>query len=258
MSQGVCWTTDSTPSADAYTADQIQSHVSSMEGWWFTVRNQIIGDVLERHQPSGAVWDVGSGSGVVATYLRQMGREVVAVEPSMVGAVNSARDGGVAIATDLASLRLPSHSISTVGMFDVLEHIHDRKEMLCEVHRVLMPDGCLMLTLPALMMLWSDLDEKEHHLRYSRRTAGIELELAGFSLVEVGYCFILPVIPLLLLRSIPWRLGLRQPIPNERLEKSMGGLTARILGWIERRLAMKVPIGSTLVVVARPAAGSTP
>jgi len=256
-SQGVYVPRDVYSPESAYAFDQIQSHVDSAEGWWFSVRNQIIGDVLNRHQPAGALWDIGSGSGVVATYLRSVGREVVAVEPSMAGAVSSARDGGVALATDLASLRLPSGSISTIGMFDVLEHIYDRGEMLREIHRVLEPDGLLLLTLPALMLLWSDLDEMEHHLRYSRRSARTELEQAGFELVESGYCFMLPVVPLLLLRSIPYRLGLRQPIANETLARTKGGSVAKIIGSVERRLAMKAPFGSTLVVVARPSKGST-
>jgi len=237
----------------SYSDDQLDRLEAGSRGWWYEVRNRIIEDVVSRYTPDGAVWDVGSGTGVVARHLRDSGREVVAVEPGDGGSLVSERHGVVSIHSDLQSLALPFGSIRVLGMFDVLEHLENRPAVLAEIHRVLHPDGRLVLSLPALMVLWSDFDASGgHYLRYSRRVIRRELRDAGFEIERMGYCFFSAVLPLLLIRAIPYRLGVRQPVTEDTMLASDGGLVGRILGSIERRIALRAPIGTSLVVVARP------
>lgn len=250
---GVLRPTTVTTPPTAYSDDQLDRLEAGSRGWWYEVRNRIIEDTLRRHAPFGAIWDVGSGTGAVARYLRDAGREVVAVEPGDGGALVSARGGVTSIQSDLQSLGLPSDSLHVVGMFDVLEHLDDRPAVLAEIRRVLCADGRLILTLPALTMLWSDHDDSGgHHIRYSRRVIRRELREAGFVVERAGYCFLSAVLPLLLIRAIPYRLGLRQPVKEETMLASDGGPIGRVVGAIERRIALRAPVGTSLVVVARP------
>ncbi len=62
-------------------------------------------------------------------------------------------------------LPMRSGSIDLVVAFDVLEHILDDAAALREVERVLRPGGCLLVTVPADMDLWSAHDEAVGHVR---------------------------------------------------------------------------------------------
>ena len=50
-----------------------------------------------------------------------------------------------------------------ITMFDVIEHIEDDLAALRAARRCSAPAGMLLLTVPALMLLWSDHDVCNHH-----------------------------------------------------------------------------------------------
>ena len=66
-------------------------------------------------------------------------------------------------------------------MFDVLEHLPNDEAVLHNLHRLLKPDGYLMLTVPANRSLFSYFDEASHH---HRRYEYDELEC---KLIQAGY-----------------------------------------------------------------------
>ena len=137
-------------------------------------------------------------------------------------------------------------------MLDVLEHLDDREKALTEVHRVLTPNGRLVLTVPAIASLWSQFDvDAGHYLRYNKRSIKKELESNGFEVIRMGYFFALTVLPLFVLRALPYRLGVRKAAGTEATLGASGGILGRVATWIERVIAMKTPIGSSLLVVAR-------
>lgn len=222
------------------------------DSWWYHTRNLIIQRALVSCSVRGAIWDVGGGTGVVAKFLNAQGFTALGVEPSRAGALLTARRGVTSFCCSLDDLRLPSDSISAVAMFDVLEHLEHRDDILQEIRRVLQPAGHLILTLPALRMLWSQFDvEVGHFLRYNRHTIRRELEKNGFTIHQLGYFYALTVLPLIFLRAIPYRLGRRQSIGTETSLAASGGLVGMIAGWIERKIAMWSPFGSSLLVIAR-------
>ncbi len=142
--------------------------------------------------------------------------------------------------------------IAGIGAFDVLEHATNRQEFLQEIVRVLLPGGLFIVTVPALQLLWSHADvEARHYLRYSRRTLRNELEMYGFEVLSVGYFFALIVPPLLLIRALPYRLGLRTLDSNNSTLRASGGILGKIAGRIEVAWAGHVPFGSSLLAVAR-------
>lgn len=222
------------------------------KSWWYDTRNKIILDALRGSGVGSALWDIGGGSGVVAGFLNGNGYEVIGVEPSRGGAELASRRGVISFSADLADLELPSGALDAVSMFDVLEHVEQRDRILGEIRRVLKPGGYLILTLPALKLLWSQFDEDGgHFLRYGRRAIRKELGSNGFEIQRAGYFYFLTVLPLLLLRVIPYRLGRRQAVGNEATLSASGGILGRLASIIERKMSMRAPFGSSLLVIAQ-------
>ena len=178
--------------------------------------------------------------------------DVVLIEPSA-GGVKIARDRGVSsLCATLEQLRLPGACLPAVGMFDVLEHLDDRAKTLREIERVLLPGGYLILTVPALRSLWSASDVAAgHYVRYNRRSIRAELERHDFEIQRIGYFFAMTVLPAYLIWVVPYRLGFQKPIAQDKALSASAGIVGRFAAWLERTLAMRTPIGSSLLVVAR-------
>jgi hypothetical protein len=122
-------------------------------GFWFYHRFEAVLDLLKR-EGVACLWDIGAGTGSMATRLSQAGIDVVAVEPFKAGAEASARPGVTSFCGTLQDVRLPDACLPAIGLFDVLEHLEHPEELLKEAHRVLQPDGILLVTVPALRWLW--------------------------------------------------------------------------------------------------------
>jgi SAM-dependent methyltransferase len=220
--------------------------------WWSRTRNSIIHSTIHKSGINKVTWDVGSGTGFEARYLSAKGLPTIGVEPSHAGAVAGARRGVLSFCASLEQLQLPNSSLENVSMLDVLEHLDNRENLLAEVHRLLTSDGRLVLTVPALTSLWSQFDvDLGHYLRYNKRSIKKELESNGFEVIRMGYFFALTVLPLFVLRALPHRLGVRKAVGTEATLGASGGILGRVATWIERAIAMKTPIGSSLLVVAR-------
>jgi len=235
-------------------SDAMQGEIATAveSSWWYRVRNEVIVKTLKGRGFAGTLWDVGSGTGVVTAAMVNAGIPTIAVEPSMGGAAIAAQRGVVSIQGILQSLNLPDSCLAGVGAFDVLEHATNRQEFLQEIARVLLPGGLFIVTVPALQLLWSHADvEAKHYLRYSRRTLRNELEMYGFEVLSLGYFFALIVPPLLLIRALPYRLGLRVRDSNNATLRASGGLLGKLAGRVEVAFAGHVPFGSSLLAVAR-------
>ena len=245
------WTGSSTTFSDSQSSG-LDSAASS--SWWFETRNLLIYKYVKASQNQGCLWDIGSGPGVVSGYLEQQGIPCVAVEPNRGGVLASAKRGLLSIESDLVSLHLPDASVGRIGLFDVLEHVEHRGDLLREIWRVLSTDGDLILTVPALNWLWSAADEQAgHFIRYSQRSIRKELAKNGFKIQRSQYFFASLVLPLLLLRALPYRLGIRQPVSDETLLDSNGGWPGKLVQYFEVRLSRFFSLGTSLIVVARKA-----
>lgn len=235
-------------------SDAIQGEIAKAveSSWWYWVRNEIIVKKLKRRGFSGALWDVGSGTGVVTAALVEAGIPAIAVEPSIGGAMAATQRGVVSVQGTLQSLNLPDSCLAGVGAFDVLEHVTNRQEFLHEILRVLVPGGYFVVTVPALQLLWSHADvEARHYLRYSRSALKDELEMCGFEVLSCGYFFALIVPPLLLIRALPYRLRLRVSDSNNSTLRANGGILGKLAGRVEVAWAGHLPFGSSLLAVAR-------
>lgn len=235
--------------------------------FWFLHRNRCIQEAAASFlHPGASLFDIGGGNGFVADGLAACGFDVWLVEPSA-DAVANARSRGLSnlIHADIAACHFHDGALPNVGLFDVIEHVADDRDFLRELHRVIVDDGRLLLSVPAHSWLWSSYDARVgHHRRYGRRDICERLRLAGFEVEYATYLFLPAVAGMLLFRVLPELLG-RRPVATgdvgarqltpggRRVSKRLATCFAPEAWCVRRRWV--VPLGTSCLVVARKVAG---
>jgi hypothetical protein len=230
--------------------------------FWFTHRNRCILAAVRRFQPDGFILDIGGGNGVVAQALIEAGYQTALLEPGAVGAQN-AKDGRqlptvINATIDEAAIR--PGSVPNVGLFDVLEHIEDDRQFVHRLHDIMRPRGLLYLTVPAFNWLWSASDvDAMHYRRYTRRT--LADALSGCFDVLYSTCLFGRLVPVsLLVRALPYRLGVARSKPAHVYEREHAVTRRGLADTFGRILDHEVAaitvgssssIGSSLLMVAR-------
>jgi SAM-dependent methyltransferase len=227
-------------------------------GYWFDHRARAVIDALRASTSARSIWDVGAGAGSMSVRLAEAGFDVVSVEPQAMGAAAIAQQHCSAVfCGSLEALALPAHSIRIVGMFDVIEHLDDPRSLMREAARVLEPSAVVVVTVPALPIVWSNTDDVAgHQRRYTRRSLDAFMDACGLTRVTSVYLFASLVPPAIALRTIPYKLG-RRKTPDEvmaatarRLKPSprVDALAARVLR-AESAVARRVPLPVGLSVL---------
>jgi len=199
----------------------------------------------------------------VALAMQRVGLDVVLVEPGS-GARNGLKRGLMQVVrAALGDAEFIPHSLPAAGAFDVVEHIQDDAGFLNSVHALLIPGGRLYCTVPAHPLLWSDEDASAgHYRRYTSASLAAVMQRAGFKVEFLSYFFAWLFPPILLLRSAPYRLGLRRcrtktaptlAHANHRVPSCLSGLVHRFHEWELKRLRCRkgLPFGSSLLCVAQ-------
>jgi SAM-dependent methyltransferase len=143
--------------------------------------------------------------------------------------------------------------VDAVSFLDVLEHLDDPQTALLEAHRVLQPDGRLIINVPAHRWLWSPSDVSlGHHRRYTRRMLRKELVAAGFEPELTTHVFSWLVPPVWFVRRLARpsnaELGLdRRSLPIDVASLVLTALERMTIGRVS------LPLGTSVLCVARPA-----
>ena len=180
--------------------------------FWFKHRNNCILSVVKSYPPDhgGTIFDIGGGNGFVSLALANAGFDVALVEPGRTGATNGKVRGlETVICATTDSARFRSHSLSAVGLFDVVEHIEDDLSFLKSLRGLMKKQGRLYITVPAYSFLWSGEDVSAgHYRRYTRKSICKVIEQAGFEVEFSSYIFRFLPIPIALFRVLPYRMAL--------------------------------------------------
>ncbi len=235
------------------------------DSFWFRHRNNCIVSAVKLYPPedNGTIVDIGGGNGFVSLGLATSGFEVALVEPGPKGAWNASRRGlKTVICATADAAQFKPHSLSAVGLFDVVEHIEDDLSFLRFCRSLTKRGGRLYLTVPAYPFLWSEEDALAGHFRrYTLKSICKVVKSAGFEVEFSTFIFrFLPVLTLLF-RTLPYRMRLSragEKTQNAARDHALkGGAIARILGFflnseIKRlRKGNSMSFGGSCLVVAK-------
>jgi 2-polyprenyl-3-methyl-5-hydroxy-6-metoxy-1,4-benzoquinol methylase len=97
----------------------------------------------------GRLLDIGCATGIFLDGMRSLGWQVHGVEPSP-GAAEYARQhfGLDVFQGRLEDAGIADRSLDAVSLWDVLEHVHEPRQVLDEIARILRPGGLVVLSLP--------------------------------------------------------------------------------------------------------------
>ena len=151
---------------------------------------------LRRSRARGPLLDVGCGGGLFLGMMRQRGFRVVGLDNSRQAAAIAWKHQRVpALAADLLRAPLRAGSLAGITMSHVLEHLHDPRAFLAAAHRLLAPDGRLVVHVPnaaswqfrLLGRRWNGVDVPRHLFDFRARDVEKLLQSSGFEVVRRKY-----------------------------------------------------------------------
>lgn len=158
--------------------------------WWYRERRFRLNEFLQKLEPKSKLLDIGPAGGAQTIMaLNRFGEDnTVALEYNFVAAKHCAAKIPLTINGDGSKIPLKSETIDVVICMDTLEHIQDDYAVLREIKRVLKPHGLLFISVPALMILWSDHDISVGHFRRYRRVELSKLLTSqGYKNIDIFY-----------------------------------------------------------------------
>jgi len=139
--------------------------------FWFRARNRLIATVvkcLTADLPRGyRVLEIGCGTGNVLRVLEQecTGGSVVGIDLFLEGLRYARhRTGALLVQGDMRASPF-GVPFDLICLFDVLEHLPNDHQILCDLQDMLTENGRLLITVPAHPCLWSYFDEASGHCR---------------------------------------------------------------------------------------------
>ena len=155
--------------------------------------------ILDSEQP-GTVIDVGCGGGLLLRLLKERGKveasRVIGLDFSLDAAGTAWHHAGIpAICGSLTTAPLKPGSCAAVSMFHVLEHLYDPASYLEAAHRLLAPDGRLVVQVPNAACWqfllfgerWNGIDVPRHLINFRASDLDQLLETCGFEVLRHKY-----------------------------------------------------------------------
>jgi SAM-dependent methyltransferase len=236
--------------------------------WWFASRTRALNSLMRQFLPQTPdlrLLDVGCGAGNMIHHLSRYGQvKGIEIDPRP---VKMARQRGYDVDQFDATQPMPfsNDSFDAVTALDVIEHTHDDLAVLTDSYRVLKPGGHMIITVPALMWLWSHNDDINAHVRrYTAAELKQKLAQTGFQVRRVTYnnFFVFPMAAALILlrRSAGARPELASHHLHEdeyqvEMEPASPPVNA-VLTWVGKFEAaliglVNLPIGTSLIAIGQ-------
>jgi len=163
--------------------ENLHSHAEDLErieesDFWSKVKAKLILRLVEGKH----VFDVGCGSGRLSKILLERGFTVVAIDTDPKAVEIAKKKGISAFVSDLNDWS-GEDKFDCIILGDVLEHIQDDRAALRKIRGMLMPNGCVVVNVPAYQALFSKHDfALGHKRRYSNKELKSKLRDSGFKI----------------------------------------------------------------------------
>jgi SAM-dependent methyltransferase len=193
---------------------------------------------VTKRRAQGTLLDIGCAAGSFLLAMQgQGGWQVQGVEITpQVAQLARERHGLNVFSGTLEEAAFADAHFDAVTMWDVLEHLHDPLAGLQEIHRILNPDGVLVIRVPNLASwdaklfgtAWAGLDAPRHLYVFTPQTLSSMLEKAGFETLEHS-CAIGSYVTFVL--SVRFWLTARRvsPATSQRIMKALYHPLARLV-----------------------------
>ena len=166
--------------------------------WWFLGKKEIVIDYAKHHagftaNENNKIIDVGCGMGLMLEELSHYGKIFgMDFEPEAVEFCKNSLGGGNVFDVRVGSIPydvpFQENFFDYVFALDVIEHVENDIEALIVLKKLLRPNGKLILTVPALMSMWSYNDELNHHFRrYEEKELLEKVEKSGLKIIHYSF-----------------------------------------------------------------------
>ena len=160
--------------------------------WFYAGKREIVRHWIQRAHPLAPghlLADCGAGTGTFAAEMTGACRVLAIDDHQESLALAREKLGPDRVKQgSCTSLPLADGAVDVLTALDVIEHVEHDRAALGEFARVLKPGGLAIITVPALMSLWSDWDVALHHFRrYTRRALLDVVERDQFEIVHCNY-----------------------------------------------------------------------
>ncbi len=211
------------------------------------------GWIVEIFRPwvTGRTMEIGTGIGTISRQIFDHAEELILVEPSshLTALIPDSitKDPKVSIYNEMLETHLPQVAdgyCDTIIMVNVLEHIEDDGTALESLYRVLKPGGHLLLFVPALQILFSELDRHHGHFRrYHLSPLEFKLNTHGFKIRDKRYFDFAGVLPWWLINTLGKKTDF-DPAMAAIYDKYIVPVTKVFEGWF------RPPFGKNILIVA--------
>jgi len=192
-------------------SDQLREFYESRTSWRSSGEERMRfrkAAALGRVRSGSAVLDIGCRDGGLRRYLpRDVRYQGIEIAPEFAGP-------DILIQDISSGIPFSDESFDYVFMIEVMEHVPNPYGTLTEIHRVLKPNGVLILSVPNPFhfkeIVWNVFripDRQGHIYSWTRQTMTRLAEMNGFRFDGCGGTYLHPPIPMmaLLARSIVYR-----------------------------------------------------
>ncbi len=186
-----------------YKSENYISHTDSKKGFLDKIYQHVKNHMLSKklgwintQKPStGKILDIGAGTGDFLLAAKNHGWEVYGAEPNL-NARKLAAEKSLQLQVDTS--KFPSHNFDVITMWHVLEHVPDLEKQIKELHRLLKPDGLLIIAVPNFRSYdaqrykenWAAYDVPRHLYHFSPKALNKFFATTGFSLrLQKGLIF---------------------------------------------------------------------
>ena len=233
---------------------------------------------LEAFVEGKRVLDVGCGRGELLRVFKNRGWEVEGTELSEASAQYARKIFQLPVKVgELTELAMPPEHYDAIVLWHVLEHVTYPDALIQEIHRLLKPNGVVLISVPNFSSpeakftgaSWFHLDIPRHQFHFGSHTLLKWLQANHFSKLETSY--FTPEYDLFsFVQSIQSKMGLQQNLlynllrsPGARfstckkaakLESALALLSAPVLGMLALPATTFLSLmrrGSTVTVIAR-------
>jgi len=229
--------------------------------WFYVGKRRIVRYWIDRFlplRPSDLLVDAGMGTG---TWLVEMSSRcrVLGIDDYQesldIAIPRMEKVHGTVLKSRLDHVDLPDGIARVVTMMDVIEHLDDDAAAVKEMTRITEPGGLIVITVPALMSLWSDWDVILHHRRRYRKAQ--LLALFDSQELEVLHCAYFNFLVLPLVWAVRfWRRLFPLRDGGQRAEemipaRPINAVLRSIMVWPACQGWFRPPAGVSLIAVLR-------